>query len=122
MLKSSLCDYSDDYIFVKGRMTIAGAGDNDQARQKYERNKGVIFKNYAPFTDCISEINNIPTDNAQYLDIIMLMYNFLEYNDNYSKISGSLWQYYRDESNANLTYSKWFESKMKIIGKVPAWW
>ena len=87
-------------------MTIAGAGDNDQARQKYERNKGVIFKNYAPFTDCISEINNIPTDNAQYLDIIMLMYNFLEYNDNYSKTSGSLWQYYRDESNANLTYSK----------------
>ena len=50
------------------------------------------------------------------------MYNFLEYNYNYSKTSGSLWQYYRDESNANLTYSKWFESKMKIIGKVPAWW
>ena len=101
-------------------MTIAGAGDNDQARQKDERNKGVIFKNYPPFTDCISEINNIQTDNAQYLDFIMLMYNFLECNDNYSKTSGSLWKYYRDESNANLTYSKSFESKMKIIGKVPA--
>ena len=58
MLKSSLCDYSDAYIPVKGRITIAGAGDNAAARQTDERDKSVAFKNCAPFTNCISEINN----------------------------------------------------------------
>ena len=58
MLKSSLCDYSDAYILVKGMITIAGAGADAAARQADERNKGVIFKNCAPFINCISEINN----------------------------------------------------------------
>ena len=58
MLKSSLCDYSDVYIHVKGKITITGAGDNAGARQADERGKGVVFKNCALFTNCISEINN----------------------------------------------------------------
>ena len=58
MLRSSLCDYSDAYILVKGKITITGAGDNAAARQADERNKSVAFKNCAPFTSCISEINN----------------------------------------------------------------
>ena len=53
-------------------------------------NKTVIFKNCAPFTDCISKINNAQVDNAKDIDIVMLMYNLIEYSDNYSKTSGSL--------------------------------
>ena len=83
MLKSSLCDYSDAYIFVKGTITIAGAGDNAAARQADERDKGVIFKNCAPSTNCISEINNTQVDNAKDNDIVMPMYNLIEYSDNY---------------------------------------
>ena len=58
MLRSSLCDYADAYILVKGTITITGAGNDAAARQADERNKGVIFKNYAPFTKCISKIND----------------------------------------------------------------
>ena len=58
MLKSSLCDYSDAYIFDKRRITITGAGVDAAERQADERSKGVIFKNYALFTNCIIEINN----------------------------------------------------------------
>ena len=93
MLKSSLCDYSDAYILVKGRITITGAGSDPVVRQANERNKGAIFKNCAPFTHCISEINNTQVDNTKDLDVVMPMYNLIEYSDNYSKTSGSLWQY-----------------------------
>ena len=107
MLKSSLCDYSDTYILVKGTITVAGAGDDTAARQADERDKGVIFKNCVPFTNCIIEINNTQVDNAKDINIVMPMYNLIEYSDNYSKTSGSLWQYYRDEPNNNLAdYSK----------------
>ena len=58
MLKSGLCDYADAYIFVKGTITITGAGDDAAARQLDERNKGAIFKNCVPLTKCISRINN----------------------------------------------------------------
>ena len=119
MLKSSLCDYSDAYIFVKGAITIAGTGDNAAARQADERDKGVIFKNCAPFTNCISEINNTQVDNAKDIDIVLPMYNLIEYSDNYAKTSGSLWQHYRDEPNDNLTDSESFKSKIKITGKTP---
>ena len=90
MLKSSLCDYSDAYILVKGNITITGAGADEAARQADERDKGVVFKNCAPFTNCISEINNTQVDNAKDIDIVMPMYNLIEYSDNYAKISGSL--------------------------------
>ena len=85
MLKSSLCDYSDAYILVKGTITIDGEGDNLAARQADERDKGVAFRNCAPFTNCISEINNTQVGNAKDIDIVMPMYSLIEYSDNYAK-------------------------------------
>ena len=119
MLKSSLCDYSDAYILVKGKITITRAGDDVAARQADERDKGVAFKNCAPFTNCISKINNTQIDNYKGIDIVMPLYNLLEYSDNYAKTSGSLWQYYRDEPNDNLADSESFKSSIKITGKTP---
>ena len=119
MLKSSLCDYSDSYILVKGTITITGAGADAAARQADERDKGVAFKNCAPFTNCISEINNTQADNAKDIDIVMPMYNLIEYSDNYAKTTGSLWQYFRDEPNNNLADSESFKSTIKITGKTP---
>ena len=78
MLKSSLCDYSDAYILVKGRTTINGSGADAAAIQADERDKGVAFKNCAPSTNCISEINNTQVDNAKDIDIVMPMYNLKE--------------------------------------------
>ena len=120
MLKSSLYDYSDAYILVKGKITITGAGDDAAARQADERDKGVAFKNYAPFTNCISEINSTQIDNCKDIDIVMPFYNLLENSDNYAKASVSLWQYHRDEPNDNLADSESFKSKIKITGKTPA--
>ena len=96
MLKSSLWDYSDAYILVKGKIAITGAGADAAARQADERDKSVGFKNCAPFTNCISEINNIQIDNCKNIDIVRPIYNLIEYSDHYAKTSGSLWQYYRD--------------------------
>ena len=83
MLRSSLCDYGDAYILVKGNITVnnttaAGAAANNT-------NKKVIFKNCVPFTNCISKINNAEIDNAQYIDIVMPMYNLIEYSGNIVK-------------------------------------
>ena len=83
MLKSSLCDYNDAYILVKGTIIInntsgAGAGANSI-------NRKVIFKNCAPFTNCISVINNTQIDNAKDIDIVMPMYNLIECSDNFAK-------------------------------------
>ena len=119
MLKSSLCDYSDAYILIKGRITIAGAGDDAAARQADERDKGVAFKNCASFTNCISEINNTQIDNAKDIDIVMPMYNLIEYSDNYAKTTGSLWQYFRDDPDDNIKDSESFKSKIKMTGKTP---
>ena len=90
MLKSSLCDYTDAYILVKGKITITGAGADAAARQADERDKGVAFKNCAPFINCISEINNTQVDNAKGIDTVMPLYNLIEYSDNYAKTTGSL--------------------------------
>ena len=89
MLKTSLCDYGAAYIIIKGNITVnntmaAGAAANNS-------NKKVVFKNCAPFTDSISEINNTKVDNAKYTDIVMPVYILIESSDNYSKTSGSLW-------------------------------
>ena len=125
MLKSSLCDYSDAYILVKGTITVnstaaAGAAANNT-------NKKVIFKNCTPFTNCISEINNTQIDNAKDIDIVMPMYNLIEYSDNYPKTTGSLWQYCKDipARNANGDIAIFaennttdsFKSKAKITGQ-----
>ena len=118
MLKSSLCDYSDAYIFVKRKITITGDGADDAAIQADERNKGVAFKNCAPFTNCISQINNTQVDNAKDITV-MPMNNLIQYSDNYAKTSGSLWQYFRDEPHDNLEDSESFKFKIKITGKTP---
>ena len=105
IIRSNLFDYSDAYIFVKGTITVpnmaaAGAVVNNT-------NKKVIFKNCASFTDCITERNNTQVDDAQKIDLVMPMYNLVEYSDAYSKTSGNLWQYYRDQpvldNNGNIT-------------------
>ena len=119
MLKSSLCDYSDACILVKGTITLTGAGADAAARQADETDKGVAFKNCAPFTNCISEINNTQVDNAKDIDIVMPMYNLIEYSDNYAKTTGSLWQYFRDEPDDDLEDCESFKSKIKITGKTP---
>ena len=72
MLRSDLCDYSDTYIVVKGKITVTNPNNN-----AYE--KELAFRNNAPFTSCISKINNTLIDNAEDLDIAMPMYNLLEY-------------------------------------------
>ena len=119
MLRSNLSDYVDSYILVKGTTTITGEGADAAAERADERDKGVTFKNCAPFTKCISRINNTDIDNAHDIDIVMPMYNLIEYSDNYPKTSGSLWRYYKDDPNDNLTDSESFKSKVKITGKTP---
>ena len=94
MLKSSLCGYSDAYILVKGTITVNNTAAQGAAANN--TNKKVIFKNCAPFTNCISEINNTQIDNAKDIDIVMPMYNLIEYSDNYAKTTGSLCQYCKD--------------------------
>ena len=87
MLRLSLCDYSDAYIIVSGTITVAEllAGGGNNSIQ-------VVFKNFAPFSNCINEINNAQIDNAKYIDVKMRMYDLIESSDNYSKTSGSLRQ------------------------------
>ena len=94
MLKSSLCDYSDAYILVKRTISVNNTAAQGVAANN--TNKKVIFKNCAPFTNFISEINNTQIDNAKDIDIVMPMYNLIEYSDNYAKTTGSLWQYCKD--------------------------
>ena len=89
MLKSSLCDYSDAYILVKGTISVTDTATGDAINNN---NRKVIFKNCASFTNCISEINNTQIDNA----IVIPMHNLIEYSDNYAKTTGSLWQYCKD--------------------------
>ena len=97
MLKSSLCDHSDAYILVSGTITVQNTG----AAAALNNRKNIIIKNCAPFTHCISEINNAQIDDAKDVDIVIPGYNLIEYSDNYSRTSGSLWQYYRDENFLN---------------------
>ena len=96
MLKSDLWDYSDAYIVVKGDIILRKRTTRNFIDT---RNRLLAFKNNAPFTNCISKINNVLIDNAEDLDIVMPMYNFLEYSKNYRKTTGSFWNYYRDKPN-----------------------
>ena len=122
MLRSDLCDYSDAYIVVKGDITLTktnGRGIIDI------RNRFLAFKNNAPFTNCISKINNVLIDNAEDLDVVMPMYNLMEYSKNYRKTTGA-WNYYRDELsdeansnnnlNKNVISSESFKYKTSITG------
>ena len=110
MLRSNLRDFSDAYIVVKGTITVTNP---DNAK----RNKAVAFKNNAPFINCISKINGVKIDNAEDLDVVMPMYNLLEYSKNYRKTTGSLWNYYRDEPSDPLSSnSESFKYKTRITG------
>ena len=125
MLRSNLCDYSDAYILVKGTITVNGVvngAENDIAR----RIRPLILKNNAPVVSCIGRINGELIEDADDLDIVMPMYNLLEYSKNYRKTIGSLYNYYRVElsgdanpnnfPNRNVVNSETFKYKNKIIG------
>ena len=91
-IESSLCDYSDAYILVTGNINVTGGDANTK----------VAFKNCAPFKDCRTEINDTFVDYADFINITMPMYNLIEYSDNYSDTSGSLWQFKRDETEEDV--------------------
>ena len=120
MLRSALCDFSDAYIVVKGNITVtkktftaddidepnnttANVSATNNANNNAFGNKKLVFKNDAPFINCISKINGVKIDNAEDLDFVMPMYNLLEYSKNYRKTTGSLWNYYRDQPNSNIS-------------------
>ena len=88
MLRSSLCDYSNSYILVKGTITVENKAAQDQPNNA--ANNKVIFKNCMPFTNCISRTNNMQVDNALGIDIVMSIYRLIEYSDNCSKTCGFL--------------------------------
>ena len=88
-----MCDYNEAYIVAEGDITVEGANDRDK------HNRNLVLKNNGPFISCISKINNTLIDNAEDLDIVMPAYGLLEYSNHYSRTSGSLWNYYRDEPN-----------------------
>ena len=96
-------------------ITVVGGGVDNAARAADRNNKQVIFRNCAPFTKSITEINNARVDNAKYLDVFMPMYSLIEYSENYSKKSGSLYQFCRDKPNDNITDSQSFKFKSKFL-------
>ena len=99
MLKLRLCDNNDVYILTKGTISVVNTGAVDANTN--DTNIELICKNRVPFKVCIIEINNTQADNAQDIDIMMPIYNLLEYKNNYSKTLGRLIQYYRDEPTSN---------------------
>ena len=127
MLRSNLCNYSDAYILVEGTITVTAPGVNNNANNiRDKRNRPVILKNNAPFVSCITRINGELIEAADDLDIVMSMYNLLEYSKNYRKTIGSIYNYYRDElsnhaddnnfDNIKVVNSNTFKYKNKIIG------
>ena len=110
VLKSNICDYNDTYILVRGDITITAAGATQ-----------VAFKNCAPFTKCITKIDGTTIDDAEDLDLVIPMYNLIEYSSNYSETTGSLWFYSKDEATdfnadiANTNHSKSFRYKAKLL-------
>ena len=94
MLQSDLCDYSDAYIVVKGTITV------QTENNIYLK---MLLKNNAPFINCISKISELLIDNAEDLDIVMTMWNLIEYSKNYSKISDTSWNYTRHISPDPIT-------------------
>ena len=111
VLKSDLCDYNDFYILVLGDITITE--DNGH---------GVEFKNFAAVTKCLTEIDGRTIDDAEDLDLVRPMFNFVENSSNYSEIKGSLWFYSKDEATnfsadiGNDDIFKSFKCKAKLLG------
>ena len=115
-IKLNLCDYSDAYILVTGDIKVGNVAADTN----------VAFKNCAPFTRCVTHVNDEHFETAENLDIIMPMYNLIEYSDNYSDSSGSLYQFKRDESSMNgdksplnvaIDNSTSFKYKTSLLGK-----
>ena len=119
MLRSDLCDYADSYILIDGTIRVAGNAPRDR------QNRPVILKNNAPFISCITRVNGELIEDADDLDVVMPMYNLLEYSKNYRKTIGSLYNYYRDEldddadlnnhPNNNVVSSNAFQYKNKLL-------
>ena len=114
-LESCICGYSDAYLFFTGNINIPGGNNNTK----------VAFNNCLPFKKCRTEINENFIHEAGFINIIMPMYNLIEYSDNYSDTSGSLWQYKRDEiiNNADVTNddnAPLFKYKANIISDTAA--
>ena len=127
MLRSNLCDYSDAYMLLKGTITVTAPRANNGANNiRDKRNRPLILKNNAPFVSCITRINGEIIEDADDLDIVIPMYNLLEYSKNYRKTIGSLYNYYRDElsddaddnnfDNIKVVNSNTFKYKNKITG------
>ena len=127
MLRSNLCDYSHAYILVKGNITVTAPGVNNNANNiRDKRNRPVILKNNEPFVSSITKINGELIEDAHDLDIVMSMYNLLEYSKNYRKTIGSLYNYYRHElsddadnnnfANINVVNLNTFKYKNKMTG------
>ena len=126
MLRSDLCDYSDAYVWVKGTITVTNPNKN----ANFDRR--LTLKNNAPFISCVSKINGELVENAEDLDIVIIMYNLLEYSKNYEKTSGSLFNYYGDKPNESeiandngainisIKNLKSFDYKTKIVGTLAA--
>ena len=102
-IESSLCDYSYAYVLVTGNIAVVGAGYDTK----------VAFKNCAPFRKCRTEINKTFIDEAEHINITMPMHNLIEYSDNYSDTSGSLWQFKRDEIIGNINLANNNSSSFK---------
>ena len=127
LLRSNLCDNSDAYILVKGTITATAPGaNNDVNKIRDKRNRPLILKNNAPFVSCVTRINGELIEDADGLDIVMSMYNLLEYSKNCRKTIGSIYNYYRNElsddaddnnfDNIKVVNSNTYKYKNKIIG------
>ena len=124
IIRSDLCDYADAFLLVNGTITVTAAAGANNIRDK--KNRKLILKNNAPFVSCITRINGELIEDAGDLDIVMPVYNLLEYSRNYRKTIGSLYNYYRDEltndnnnnnfANRNVVNLNNFKYKNKIIG------
>ena len=123
MLRSDPCDFSDAYVVVQRTITLTKDANREFIRG---RNRSLAFKNNAPFFNSISKINNVLIYNADDLDVVMPMYNLIEYNKSHRKTTGSLWNDYRNESNNppatdynadSITNYASFKYKRSIIGK-----
>ena len=120
MLRSDLYDYSDAYVWVQGKITVTDPNNS----ANFDRR--LTLKNNAPFISCISKINCELVENAEDLDIVISMYNLLEYSKNYEKTSGSLFNYYIDEpkehtlgdGNNAITFQSEIQSHLTIKPKL----
>ena len=127
VLRSSLCNYIEEYVLLK--VTITVENESAQGKPNNAKNKKVIIKNCIPFTNCRSRKSNTQVDDAHDIDVIMSIYSLIKHNDNYSKTSEIFWRHCRNKTTRNLAGNKTtdftednaiadsFEIKAKITDK-----